>query len=48
MKKVIIDNVIYWYNKKIGFLFYDYKMERQVPLSTFNYHQHLSFLKQIQ
>jgi hypothetical protein len=48
MKKVIIDGNVYWYNRKIAFLFFDYKMKRQVPLSMFSHRQYIEFKKQLQ
>jgi hypothetical protein len=47
MKKIIISGKPYWYNPKLGFLFYDFKMTKQVVMGIFNAQEHASFLEQI-
>lgn len=47
MKKVIIGDMTLWYNKRLGFLFFDYRMQKQFPRSILNKNEHDSFLKQI-
>ena len=47
MKKVIINKITLWYNRKLCSLFYDYKMTKQFPVSSMNKQEYESFLSQV-
>lgn len=47
MKKITIGRLQLWYDRKLGFLFYDYKRTRQFPKSILTAKENLLFLNQI-
>lgn len=47
MKKIIVDKVTYWYNKKYNWLFHDRNMSKAVTISSFNQAQLNQIIEQL-